>query len=75
MHVFACKCFLFFPAELVKNAFKHLWTTKDMSPAVKISGPDCHPMQQALCVCVSKADPIAAIPSPANTPPPYSYTL
>lgn len=30
-------------------------------------------MQQALCVCVSKTDPVAAIPSPypATTPPPH----
>lgn len=65
--------YIFFPpAEFVKNALKHLRTPKDTSPAVKISGP-VPPMQQALCVCVLKADPVAAIPSPypATTPPPH----
>lgn len=67
-----CMYIFFSPAEFVKNALKHLRTPKDTSPAVKISGP-VPPMQQALCVCVLKADPVAAIPSPypATTPPPH----
>lgn len=46
-----CMYIFFFPAEVAKNALKDLWTPKDTTPAVKISGPDCHPCSKP-CVFV-----------------------
>lgn len=46
-----CMYIFFFPAEVAKNALKDLWTPKDTTPAVKISGPDCHPCSKH-CVFV-----------------------
>lgn len=68
-----CMYIFFFPCRGCEECFEGSVDTKGHDPSCKNIRPGLPPMQQALCVCVSKADPIAAIPSPypATTPPPH----
>lgn len=70
-HVFACTCFFFYLQE-TEECFEVSTDVKGYESSCKNISLRLPPMQQALCVCVSKTDPVAAVPSPypATTPPP-----
>lgn len=63
--------FFFFPQE-TEECFEVSTDVKGYESSCKNITLRLPPMQQALCICVSKTDPVAAVPSPypATTPPP-----
>lgn len=73
MYMFFSFCWVFFPCRGCEECFEASADAKGYECSCKNIRPGLPPMQQALCVCVSKTDPAAAIPSPypATTPPPH----
>lgn len=66
------RVFFFFFFRGCEECFEASMDAKGYESSCKNISLKPPPMQQALCVCVSKTDPVAAIPSPypATTPPP-----